>query len=149
VVLADLAQLAERLICNQQVIGSSPMVGFRLWRFCYSQRRMKARYNPSPFKVRGETCLRVVKDDKVVGMYKVKKRWCFNAVLIIINVLFWALSVSGLLFLAWSETKTGVVAGACLLTLGAAIFFVSMMGGLLVLYSRKVRKHVLRWLCDI
>ena len=25
---ADVAQLAERLICNQQVIGSSPIVGF-------------------------------------------------------------------------------------------------------------------------
>ena len=25
---ADVAQLAEQLICNQQVIGSSPIVGF-------------------------------------------------------------------------------------------------------------------------
>ena len=25
---ADMAQLAEQLICNQQVIGSSPIVGF-------------------------------------------------------------------------------------------------------------------------
>ena len=28
---ADVAQLAEQLICNQQVIGSSPIVGF--WTF--------------------------------------------------------------------------------------------------------------------
>ena len=27
---ADVAQLAEQLICNQQVIGSSPIIGF-LW----------------------------------------------------------------------------------------------------------------------
>ena len=29
---ADVAQLAEQLICNQQVIGSSPIIGF-LWTF--------------------------------------------------------------------------------------------------------------------
>ena len=28
--LADVAQLAEQLICNQQVIGSSPIIGFVL-----------------------------------------------------------------------------------------------------------------------
>ena len=28
VFLADVAQLAEQLICNQQVIGSSPIIGF-------------------------------------------------------------------------------------------------------------------------
>ena len=28
--LADVAQLAEQLICNQQVIGSSPIIGF-IW----------------------------------------------------------------------------------------------------------------------
>ena len=27
-ILADVAQLAEQLICNQQVIGSSPIIGF-------------------------------------------------------------------------------------------------------------------------
>ena len=27
---ADVAQLAEQLICNQQVIGSSPIIGFTL-----------------------------------------------------------------------------------------------------------------------
>ena len=27
---ADVAQLAEQLICNQQVIGSSPIIGFYL-----------------------------------------------------------------------------------------------------------------------
>ena len=27
---ADVAQLAEQLICNQQVIGSSPIIGLRL-----------------------------------------------------------------------------------------------------------------------
>ena len=27
-IYADMAQLAEQLICNQQVIGSSPIVGF-------------------------------------------------------------------------------------------------------------------------
>ena len=37
---ADVAQLAEQLICNQQVIGSSPIIGFvplaghyRVWTF--------------------------------------------------------------------------------------------------------------------
>ena len=28
VIVADVAQLAEQLICNQQVIGSSPIIGF-------------------------------------------------------------------------------------------------------------------------
>ena len=28
---ADVAQLAEQLICNQQVIGSSPIIGFYLY----------------------------------------------------------------------------------------------------------------------
>ena len=28
---ADVAQLAEQLICNQQVIGSSPIIGFLVW----------------------------------------------------------------------------------------------------------------------
>ena len=28
VIYADVAQLAEQLICNQQVIGSSPFIGF-------------------------------------------------------------------------------------------------------------------------
>ena len=28
---ADVAQLAEQLICNQQVIGSSPIIGFLKW----------------------------------------------------------------------------------------------------------------------
>ena len=38
--IADVAQLAEQLICNQQVIGSSPIIGFvplaghyRVWTF--------------------------------------------------------------------------------------------------------------------
>ena len=30
---ADVAQLAEQLICNQQVIGSSPIIGFLLSKF--------------------------------------------------------------------------------------------------------------------
>ena len=29
---ADVAQLAEQLICNQQVIGSSPIIGFAIYR---------------------------------------------------------------------------------------------------------------------
>ena len=29
---ADVAQLAEQLICNQQVIGSSPIIGFKCLR---------------------------------------------------------------------------------------------------------------------
>ena len=28
---ADVAQLAEQLICNQQVIGSSPIIGFTIF----------------------------------------------------------------------------------------------------------------------
>ena len=28
---ADVAQLAEQLICNQQVIGSSPIIGFEIF----------------------------------------------------------------------------------------------------------------------
>ena len=29
--IADVAQLAEQLICNQQVIGSSPIIGLYIW----------------------------------------------------------------------------------------------------------------------
>ena len=28
---ADVAQLSEQLICNQQVIGSSPIIGLYIW----------------------------------------------------------------------------------------------------------------------
>ena len=28
IIFADVAQLAEQLTCNQQVIGSSPIIGF-------------------------------------------------------------------------------------------------------------------------
>ena len=31
IIYADMAQLAEQLICNQQVIGSSPIVGSYGW----------------------------------------------------------------------------------------------------------------------
>ena len=36
---ADVAQLAEQLICNQQVIGSSPIIGFfaQLNKFVYGR----------------------------------------------------------------------------------------------------------------
>ena len=33
-VYADVAQLAEQLICNQQVIGSSPIIGFYTISYC-------------------------------------------------------------------------------------------------------------------
>ena len=31
-IYADVAQLAEQLICNQQVIGSSPIIGFPFYK---------------------------------------------------------------------------------------------------------------------
>ena len=31
-IYADVAQLAEQLICNQQVIGSSPIIGFTFYK---------------------------------------------------------------------------------------------------------------------
>ena len=34
VMYADVAQLAEQLICNQQVIGSSPIIGLGPFRDC-------------------------------------------------------------------------------------------------------------------
>ena len=34
VINADVAQLAEQLICNQQVIGSSPIIGFYTISYC-------------------------------------------------------------------------------------------------------------------
>ena len=39
ILYADVAQLAEQLICNQQVIGSSPIIGFR------NSRRLKSETN--------------------------------------------------------------------------------------------------------
>ena len=35
---ADVAQLAEQLICNQQVIGSSPIIGFLFLRVNFISR---------------------------------------------------------------------------------------------------------------
>ena len=34
VIYADVAQLAEQLICNQQVIGSSPIIGLHFQKKC-------------------------------------------------------------------------------------------------------------------
>ena len=34
-ICADVAQLAEQLICNQQVIGSSPIIGFHFTKYIY------------------------------------------------------------------------------------------------------------------
>ena len=39
IILADMAQLAEQLICNQQVIGSSPIVGFMAQWLSWLERR--------------------------------------------------------------------------------------------------------------
>ena len=36
---ADVAQLAEQLTCNQQVIGSSPIVGFKAQWLSWLERR--------------------------------------------------------------------------------------------------------------
>ena len=35
--VADVAQLAEQLICNQQVIGSSPIIGFEYFALRYNR----------------------------------------------------------------------------------------------------------------
>ena len=57
--LADVAQLAEQLICNQQVIGSSPIIGFYMDGFPSGQRGQTVnllsvtsvvRIHPHPFK---------------------------------------------------------------------------------------------------
>ena len=46
---ADVAQLAEQLICNQQVIGSSPIIGFH-------QLSWKDGYGPLAQLVRAPPC---------------------------------------------------------------------------------------------
>ena len=46
---ADVAQLAEQLICNQQVIGSSPIIGFQ-------------KYGWVPERPKGADCKSVVDD---------------------------------------------------------------------------------------
>ena len=38
-IYADVAQLAEQLICNQQVIGSSPIIGFKAYWLSWLERR--------------------------------------------------------------------------------------------------------------
>ena len=48
---ADVAQLAEQLICNQQVIGSSPIIGF-LDGFPSGQRGQTVNLFAPPSKVR-------------------------------------------------------------------------------------------------
>ena len=48
---ADMAQLAEQLICNQQVIGSSPIVGF-MDGFPSGQRGQTVNLLATPSKVR-------------------------------------------------------------------------------------------------
>ncbi len=52
---ADVAQLAEQLTCNQQVIGSSPIIGFFL---AYQQEKNKNNYTTMdgfPSGQRGQT----------------------------------------------------------------------------------------------
>ena len=48
---ADVAQLAEQLICNQQVIGSSPIIGF-MGGFPSGQRGQTVNLLAPPSKVR-------------------------------------------------------------------------------------------------
>ena len=48
---ADVAQLAEQLICNQQVIGSSPIIGF-MDGFPSGQRGQTVNLLAMPSKVR-------------------------------------------------------------------------------------------------
>ena len=50
-IYADVAQLAEQLICNQQVIGSSPIIGF-LDGFPSGQRGQTVNLLAPPSKVR-------------------------------------------------------------------------------------------------
>jgi hypothetical protein len=45
-ILADVAQLAEQLICNQQVIGSSPIIGFKLNIAGWSSLEARRAHNP-------------------------------------------------------------------------------------------------------
>ena len=45
-ILADVAQLAEQLICNQQVIGSSPIIGFKLNIAWWSSLEARRAHNP-------------------------------------------------------------------------------------------------------
>ena len=55
--LADVAQLAEQLICNQQVTGSSPVIG--------SQKRsnsLEKQYGWVPERPKGADCKSVVSD---------------------------------------------------------------------------------------
>ena len=49
--IADVAQLAEQLICNQQVIGSSPIIGF-MGGFPSGQRGQTVNLLAPPSKVR-------------------------------------------------------------------------------------------------
>ena len=51
VICADVAQLAEQLICNQQVIGSSPIIGF-MGGFPSGQRGQTVNLLAPPSKVR-------------------------------------------------------------------------------------------------
>ena len=47
-VYADVAQLAEQLICNQQVIGSSPIIGLKkiLYIAGWSSQEARRAHNP-------------------------------------------------------------------------------------------------------
>ena len=50
--IADVAQLAEQLICNQQVIGSSPIIGLIMDGFPSGQRGQTVNLLATPSKVR-------------------------------------------------------------------------------------------------
>ena len=54
VTYADVAQLAEQLICNQQVIGSSPIIGLDM--------KMSIKYGQIPEWPKGTDCKSVVND---------------------------------------------------------------------------------------
>ena len=54
-IYADVAQLAEQLICNQQVIGSSPIIGFHILIDCESSQFNNVIMGRFPSGQRGQT----------------------------------------------------------------------------------------------
>ena len=102
VTYADVAQLAEQLICNQQVIGSSPIIGFYGWvpewpkgADCKSVSNAFGGSNPPPSIDAAVAELADAQDLKSCGTYTpVPVRFRFAALkkrMLIFNILFFIL----------------------------------------------------------
>ena len=80
---AGVAQLAEQLICNQQVIGSSPIIGFTLSNQCNIVNLISDIMDGFPSGQRGQTVnLLQIASVVRIHLHPVRNEYFFNLILI-------------------------------------------------------------------